>query len=78
LKSSSDPLNLKVHVDMMKYPLIYIKSIQLIAYKTFIKGDRMDVSNYRPIHILTSCSKILEKGTYNRLLAHVINNNILA
>jgi hypothetical protein len=37
----------------------------------------MDVSSYRPISILTSFSKILEKVTYNRLLEHVFNKNIL-
>jgi hypothetical protein len=42
------------------------------------KGVRTDVSNYRPISILTSFSKVLEKVIYNRLLEHVINNNILA
>jgi hypothetical protein len=38
----------------------------------------MDVSNYTPISILTSFSKILEKVIYHRLLDYVINNNILA
>jgi hypothetical protein len=37
----------------------------------------MDVSDYRPISILTSFSKILEKVIYNRLLELVINNSIL-
>jgi hypothetical protein len=38
----------------------------------------MDISSYRPISILTSFSKILEKAVCNRLLEHIINNNILA
>jgi hypothetical protein len=49
-----------------------------IGKPLFKKGDRMDVSNYRPISILTSFSKIIEKVIHNRLLEHVINNNILA
>jgi hypothetical protein len=38
----------------------------------------MDISNCRPISILTSLSKILEKVIYNRLLEHILSNNILA
>jgi hypothetical protein len=37
----------------------------------------MDISNYRPISTPISFSKILYKVIYNRLLEHVINNNIL-
>jgi hypothetical protein len=43
----------------------------------FKKGDITDISNYRPIYILTSFSEILEKVMYNSLLEHVNNNNIL-
>jgi hypothetical protein len=43
----------------------------------FRKGDRTDISNNRPISILTSFSKILEKVIHNRLCEYVINNNIL-
>jgi hypothetical protein len=38
----------------------------------------MDISNYRPVSIATSFSKILEKVMYNRLLEHLNNNDILA
>jgi hypothetical protein len=37
----------------------------------------MDISNCRPISILSSFSKVHERVIYNRLLEHVINNNIL-
>jgi hypothetical protein len=41
------------------------------------KGERSELSNYRPISILTSFSKIFEKVISNRLHAHVSVNNIL-
>jgi hypothetical protein len=41
------------------------------------KGKKSEISNYRPISLLTSFSKIFEKLILNRLHAHV-NNNILA
>jgi hypothetical protein len=36
-----------------------------------------EVSNYRPISILTSFSKIFEKVIFNRLHTHISDNNIL-
>ena len=36
------------------------------------------MSNYRPISLLTSFSKVLQKVIYNRLQNHVTVNNILA
>ncbi|PNF17558.1 hypothetical protein B7P43_G15556, partial [Cryptotermes secundus] len=43
----------------------------------FKKGERKCISNYRPISILTSFSKVFEKVMYNRLLEHLNSNNIL-
>jgi hypothetical protein len=42
------------------------------------KGDKENVANYRPISLLTSFSKVLEKIIYDRLLKHIETNNILA
>jgi len=42
----------------------------------FKKGDKTDPSNYRPISMLTSFSKVLEKVLYNRLIEY-LNNNLL-
>jgi len=41
------------------------------------KGDSSVFSNYRPISILTSFSKIIKKIIYKRLYCYLINNSIL-
>ena len=41
------------------------------------KGERMDISNYRPISILPSFSKIFEKIILRRLIQHLDYNKIL-
>jgi hypothetical protein len=43
----------------------------------FKRGERSFISNYRPISLLTSFSKVFEKVIYNRLLEHLNSNNIL-
>jgi hypothetical protein len=42
------------------------------------KGDKSQSTNYRPISLLTSFSKVLEKAITIQLLKHVHENNILA
>jgi Notch-like protein len=41
------------------------------------KWDKNATSNYRPISLLTSFSKIFEKVIYNRLFYHVNHNHVL-
>jgi hypothetical protein len=41
------------------------------------KGDKSELSNYRPISLLPTFSKIIEKIIYKRLYLHLNNNNIL-
>jgi hypothetical protein len=41
------------------------------------KGDKTEFSKYRPISLLTSFSKIIEKIIYERLYCHLNSNNIL-
>jgi len=42
------------------------------------KGNKANAANYRPISLLTSFSKVLEKMIYDRLLKYSETNNILA
>jgi len=42
------------------------------------KGNKKDVHNYRPIALLTSFSKILEKVIQIRLLDHLHKSNIIS
>lgn len=44
----------------------------------FKKGDSNDVNNYRPISIVFTLSKMLEKVVYARLLGHLDPLNILS
>jgi len=37
----------------------------------FKKGDKSKISNYRPISILSSFSRVLEEVTYNQLHEHL-------
>ena len=43
----------------------------------FKKGDRCDANNYRPITVLPTISKILEKAVHTQLNAYLMNNGIL-
>ena len=41
------------------------------------KGDKMNYTNYRPISILPTFSKVFEKVIYTRLSEYLINNKLL-
>jgi len=62
-------LSLGIFPDRLKYS--EIKPL-------FKKGDKQNISNYRPISILTSFSKVLEKAVYFQLYDHCSKHNILS
>lgn len=49
-----------------------------LVHPVFKKGDPKSVNNYRPISILTSLSKILEKILNSRLIKYMQLNNIIS
>jgi hypothetical protein len=61
-------LNTGTFPDRLKYTII--KPI-------FKKGDDQDITDYRPISLLTSFSKVIEKLIYARILDHITTNSIL-
>jgi hypothetical protein len=42
------------------------------------KGDKSSLANYRPISLLTSFSKIVERVIYNRLINHLMKHAMLS
>jgi hypothetical protein len=54
--------------DRLKYSKIKL------VYK---KGDKAQITNYRPISFLPVFSKIFEKVLYKRLYNHLSSNNVL-
>jgi hypothetical protein len=42
------------------------------------KGDKSNMSNYRPVSLLTTFSKVIENYMHNRISHYLKANNILA
>jgi hypothetical protein len=61
-------LRYSVFPDRLKYAVVK---------PCFKKGSRLEIENYRPISLLTTFSKIIEKHIYARLISHIEDNNIL-
>ncbi|CAH2245001.1 jg6941 [Pararge aegeria aegeria] len=57
------------------FPSIFKQAIIIPIYKS---GDKMTVSNYRPISLLKVLSKVLEKVVNNRLLSYLENHNLIS
>jgi len=48
-----------------------------IVKQIYKKGNRMNPTNYRPISLLTSFSRVFEKALYIRVTEHLNTNNLL-
>lgn len=57
------------------FPLVFKKALVHPIHKG---GDRDSVTNYRPISVLSTLSKILEKILNKRLVGYLETNNIIA
>lgn len=83
------PELIKSNAALISHQLTYIFNLSLtqgifpnllknaIVVPIFKGGSHVDPSNYRPISILTTFSKILEKLFHNRLLGFINRNNTL-
>jgi hypothetical protein len=78
---------LKINSCFISSPLTYIcnKSLssgifpdRAVVKPLFKKGDRSNISNYRPISLLSSFGKVIEKIMYNQLHEHFKKYRILA
>ena len=81
---------LRISAPFISSPLSYIcnKSMLSGTFPTRLKyaivkpilkkGNKENVTNYIPISLLTSFSKVFEKLIYDRLLKHIQTNNIYA
>jgi hypothetical protein len=49
-----------------------------IVKPLFKKGDKQLISNYRPVSLLTSFSKVVEKVMFNKLINHLDKHAILS
>ena len=63
-------LNMGMFPDRLKYAII-----KPIPKK---RGDDQTISNFRPISLLTSFSKVIEKLMYNSLIDHITSYSVLA
>ena len=79
----------KQSIDLISKPLTHIINLSLLngvvpcemkiakIIPLYKASDKTVFTNYRPVSILPTFSKILEKVFYNRLLNHINTNNIL-
>ena len=51
---------------------------EAIVTPVFKKGDKFCISNYRPVALLPTCSKIFERLVLQQFSCHISDNNILS
>ena len=80
---------LKDGADVIKGPVTHIINLSLesgvvpnglksaIVKPLYKKGSRLDVGNYRPVSILPTISKIMERAVYLQMEKHLKDKNIL-
>jgi hypothetical protein len=84
-------LNIFLRIYYSSFPLIQAKSkmnqnswitpgiiTSCKCKRQLYKEDKTKASNYKPISLLTTFSKVLEKALFNRLIEHIEKNNILS
>ena len=60
------------------YNVIPIQWKQAIVVPIFKKGSRSDPKNYRPISLTSSFSRIFESIVFDKVLSHLLSNNLLS
>ena len=85
-----DNILIKNIIDVIVEPLVHVFNLSLTngivpegmklskVIPVHKKGDKENVCNYRPISLLTSLSKLLEKIVYSRLLDFLNIHNIIS
>ena len=80
---------LKNEADVLSLPIPYLANLPLTTGELqnlrkiakviplFKKGDPLDCSNYRPISLLFTFSKIFEKCVYKRVYSFLEKNNLI-
>ena len=81
---------LKISVNYLVYPLTFLINFSLESgifpkmFKTakvlplYKKGDRLLLENYRPVSLLCSLSKVLEKIVFDKIVQFLTQHNILS
>ena len=50
---------------------------QAVVYHLYKAGSKLDVSNYRPISLLATWSKVFERAMYNRMYSYLERNSLI-